>query len=655
MAEILGKSFSPTKVAKQQTTSGGTIGGYYRPQAHTAVSYDAGGTKPTPYFSGSYAGGGNPSSVMYTGPQPTVTTNASVIEDKLPDMQARLQKMAAPSSNAQSSGSTGDSGGAEYDGDLGEEDANINSILQQMMQKNDDIARRQIGGISSMFDARRKQMIDIDMREGESVAQSLLMGGSSRYAQVSSGGILSEHERQSVMHLAELDAEEQRLIAAALSAQDAGDFQVLEKRLAMAEEKRAEKQAAAEKLSKDVSEENLKLRNQAMIYSAIKGGISDPMDIYGALEGQVSIDEVTGFLSKVTPKNEAGGFEFTPTQTAQILGTGLSAPQISQALDVVKQHGYPKLASMLTPQERKVFDGIFLPKDPKAVAGGTTGAGGFDQFAKEQIALSVVPVQLRNTEVELNRFLHGIRSGLEQGMTPYQVADTLMGYQIQNPDRFSEGMRQYMNLLPDLNGVQATARLINGGNQVGAITKLENEVLQNQKAVDPEGYVGEATTVYYFQKAREIDTLLSTTDFYRQLGPITGTLNNALIRYRGPKATEIRAKVTSLVSEMRNHLAGTAVTASERMFLEPLIPNLSDTLPSFKEKLVELPTNSLTKYNSVRTTAGLPPLDPVSLTNKNARVPLYFLSDAATGAINDPTDLMSAPVRTNAADPAGIF
>jgi hypothetical protein len=83
---------------------------------------------------------------------------------------------------------------------------------------------------------------------------------------------------------------------------------------------------------------------------------------------------------------------------------------------------------------------------------------------------------------------------------------------------------------------------------------------------------------------------------------------------------------------MRNHLSGTAVTAEEKKFLEPLVMSLNDKSGVFMNKLDEISSNSLTRYNQTRQAGGLPILDQNQLINRSARVGLY------EGGMTDPNN-----------------
>lgn len=356
--------------------------------------------------------------------------------------------------------------------------------------------------------------------------------------------------------------------------------------------------------------------------------VPDKVDIGAALSPGESIATLGGKPYAIT-KNEDGTIIYRPLGEQKAGGQGFTLGKGEARYELNEKTGKYEIVG----------------QGPAGSGGGGDGSDqSFNAFTDEQIALSAIPVQLRNTEAESKRYLDGIRKGLEQGLTPYEIADNLTGYRIDKPDEFSDSFRKYLSLLDNTAQIQDMARLINGGNKEAAITKLENQILAKQKQADPDGYIGESTTAYYAKKADEINQLLDSGGFFDSVGPFQGSFEQALGKFKGKDAQQIRTKVTSLVSELRNHLAGTSVTDSERDFLEPLIPSLSDKLSNFKVKVGELETNPLTKYNSVRTVAGLPELDKASLLNKSKRIGAYAagangMESQSGGSDEDPLGL----------------
>ena len=74
---------------------------------------------------------------------------------------------------------------------------------------------------------------------------------------------------------------------------------------------------------------------------------------------------------------------------------------------------------------------------------------------------------------------------------------------------------------------------------------------------------------------------------------------------------------------MRNELSGTAVTASESAFLNPIIPELYDTEANMMDKIRGLRRNPINEYNQLRSLGGLPKLNETSLFDMSQRANQY--------------------------------
>lgn len=254
--------------------------------------------------------------------------------------------------------------------------------------------------------------------------------------------------------------------------------------------------------------------------------------------------------------------------------------------------------------------------------------GGFDQFSQEAIAMSVLPTQLRNSDTEAKYYKEGIAKGLEQGLDPYEIADVLMGYNVQNKDEFSSSVRQLIGqseLQPAK--IADVARNINAGNYGNALAIVENSIMARAKK-ETDSFVSESMTKTATQRATELETKINGLE-KSPIGVTKGTMEKWLGKLRGKESSKIMADIVRQVAQMRKEFSGSAVTPSEERFLAPIIPDLADKPDVFMYKLQALGTEPLRQLNNIRQQYGMISLDNQSLNDKNIRVEDYYSMGAS--------------------------
>jgi len=274
----------------------------------------------------------------------------------------------------------------------------------------------------------------------------------------------------------------------------------------------------------------------------------------------------------------------------------------------------------------------------------------------------------RISDAEGDRVESFIKAGMAQGKSELQIMDDVLGFNVNRNVGLSENLRNTLLSVAGEDGLAGfdmlgLARLINNGSDSQAVQRVEQIVYDRAKEVEADSYIGEFSARYALSKGQEVRTLIDSmsedgadvtsgflgvgkTDTEAPIGVVKGTMQNWLGRFRGEDATAIRTSVTSMVAEMRNRLSGTAVTDSEAAFLEPLIPDLSDSPANFMKKLEQLESDPLLRLNTIRSTFNLPSLNEESLLNSTKRVGLY-----STG---DPHGLFTNQPVKDTANPGGI-
>ena len=615
----------------------------------------------------------------------TTLTNASIIEDVIPNLNDKIDKFSKTGSYNDEGGTpryaddtpipepvpkttlhnpiTGES--HEYDSvndkaiikslqeqgwEVGQEDIyskQQRELIESLKASLDAATKQTIDNIESMYDLRRAQLAEINRRQGEGIKQSLTIGGSSRYAQISSQGIIATQETAGLLAISELDQEEKELISQAKAAQESGNFKLLEKQLTLAEDKRKEKQAAAKTLSESIAAENKKIKD-SMIQASRDGAIADLM-----VQGLTDPAEILSMLNYDDKGNLVG--DFTSKEVGDAIKNLAPSKDVSdlnadgKMLKFSIEQGWMKEGSTIFDYWKQE---ALSKKSPAAekVGNGTGTSMDFAQFSKESVAISMVPATLRNSDAEKEYLFSGIRQGLKEGKSPYEIADTLMGYMITDKSAFSEGMRRYISLASgeSKNMAPEIARLINSGQYDLAISKIENEIYTKIKDQNPDTFVSEADTIYVSSTVNDINKLLGE-GWSDEVGAFTGTFDSWLSKKFGwGQAKTIKAKLTNLTADLINKRAGSALTETEwERLVAGSVPAFNESPKTWKAKLKELKGNSLTRLNSQRSSFELPTINEKELFNRKLRIPAYSSQNALNNA-SDPHGLLDNN------DPAGL-
>ena len=267
-----------------------------------------------------------------------------------------------------------------------------------------------------------------------------------------------------------------------------------------------------------------------------------------------------------------------------------------------------------------------MDKAANSIRASSAGAGleanDFDTFRQVQLAFARIPTQLKNSNAEREYFIEGIQKGLSQGYSPYEVADIVAGFDISDQRReepFVQNMRDLMSQV-NFQGTQIAevARLLNNGNDGRVVRMIENELLDQSRALDPEGFVSEANVLTTLRYAQQIAQEINAAQ-----GVIVGKSQKVLGKLKGKDAAALQTKIENLTAELRNKLVGSAATKQELRMIEPLIPSLDDRVDTLVNKVNNLNDRPLIEYNSFRAQVGLPPITRTAMEDMDQRVNLY--------------------------------
>lgn len=224
------------------------------------------------------------------------------------------------------------------------ESRQINALLESMRSSLDASTKGQVDAIHTQFQQLRADQMDANTRNEKSRAQSLLLGGSSRYAPLSAASTMLAQTSYGLRQIQGLDAAENTAIANAKKAEQDGDMQLMQTQLQLVEKKREEKQAAAAKIADQLqaanqasAQQRLNVARDEAVANLIAGGVTKASDIMKAMNDagwELTAKDINGVISDVQPKgSDSDLYKFSNDDVGKLLGAGINAGTIQALSD----------------------------------------------------------------------------------------------------------------------------------------------------------------------------------------------------------------------------------------------------------------------------------------------------------------------------------
>lgn len=608
------------------------------------------------------------------GGAPTVMSNATKIERVVPLLNSRTSNLSSFNLSAPDSGGgasfTGSGDGSSASGDDAdtsfEEALGLTSdkkkkkkegeivyspmeqqqfaLIDQMRATQDKRLRKAITDTQNVMAERKRQQEDVNNKGINTIKQVLNLGGSSRYAPVSSSNLVTTAEAAGLKALAELDAIEQKTIAEIQEARDNLDYQTLEKKFDFLDGIRKEKAVAADELETATKEKELQTEKDNAISELISQGITDPIKMFQALnangDSPVTLADITTSLKSLNELSGSmgiggTGFKLENKAIGQLLGAGWTAPDIqAMQADLASGASIDDILEGVEPDMRDAVKKAFgIDKvDATTVIPGKGAKTPLDEaIIRTRLFSKIAPILNKGALSDDDRALIDgrIAEFRDAGMGEQEILDTLAGLPPEVASPYNNKFRDIIvgnsdTMEKQNSNIGRLAQQLQSGNYTAAMNTVETLALNEAKKIDPDGFIGTATTQNYLKKGEELSKLVSDAEDI--IGPIDGTweqVKGRLGKSKNNKAAEISAKIAALVAQMRNDLSGTAVTSSEAAFLEPLIPSLSDNMANFGTKIKALNENALGQYNTIRSSVSLPEVTAEQVIDPKKRLILY--------------------------------
>lgn len=524
-------------------------------------------------------------------------------------------------------------------------------LIRQMRQSSDQATQDSVNAIESRFGQLRQGQETANAQELANVKQALNLGGSSRYAPASSSGIISAQIATNTQRLADLESQERQLVSEARQAQIANDYKLLETKLGILDGVRKEKLKASSDLDQSMQDSIEQSNRDNAIAGLVAQGVTDPAQLLDNLNyddsgnqiGDFTLKEVSTALGYLKPGASASGsFKFDTKQVGPLLGAGFSMQDIQ-----VMQEDFNNGRSV-----QAVLDGVppemqsvvmeALGVDPSKARGMRPGVGATDELTESMIRTRLFPkaatILNKGTLSDADRQIIDERIGYfrDNGLSEQQILDVFSGWSQDVSTPFNNTFRDII-LANQKDGegtsqnLTAIGSLLSNGNYKGAMNKVENSALDTIK--NESGYVGKVTTENYTKKIDRIKQILKQGGVWDGTGPLEGTYQQLVGRFKGPEATRLQGELAALYTDFRRENAGTAVTEAELKFLDPLFASITDKKGNFLTKLDTFQRSLLDGHNATRQTVSLPQVQVKDILDPNERLRLYIdqvTSDKAT-------------------------
>jgi len=280
-------------------------------------------------------------------------------------------------------------------------------------------------------------------------------------------------------------------------------------------------------------------------------------------------------------------------------------------------------------QQNAIKSALGITRDTSSLKPGTGVSDSNSEYILRQRLFTSLKNQMfgKNSSDKEAEMLTGMIGNLRDlGLSGQEIVNQLTGFtpQVETPynNVFANIVRSNTDDPADISShLQALSSLLDSKDYKRAMQKVENVGMKKAGELDSGGYMGDTTAKTMLENARDLKDALSSAESI--VGPFSGSYQQLLGKLKSGQAATLKAKIVNLTAQMRNQLSGTAVTDSERKFLEPLIAEITDTEANFKAKIDELERGTLNKYNKTRETGSLPTVSLQEALYPSRRLSLY--------------------------------
>lgn len=502
--------------------------------------------------------------------------------------------------------------------------------FDKYLTRSSNALKSQVNSIKAQFDVRRDSAEKV---AANAKAATNVLGartGRLRYAPEIQRGIITGQENDLITTLSEIDALEMQVIADAENAALERDYEIFLDKIEDLDSIEKERETTLAELETAMKEENQRreeeaqtLRQESLIIEQFAAGVTDPIEVFQALNGDVPYDMIVEYTT-MTPGIDAGGeLEFKTGSKYQPAG-----------------YFNTKTGEFTTLSQMGIVAGIGASVAGGGSVVGTGGAGvvGFPSVkdlelmsTEERIFVNQVlrqlPTRLRDSEKDEVERKREALFDYRRGRSIQEVVDEMKGFIVQ--DSKQQGLANVFRAYAIGSGVDLAevSAAINNGNPTQAMTTIEKAKLDDVDLFfasmdDASSFVGAINEAERIMNDPEFnDSFLGSWDgrqfqAERFLGRDANNKERQLLQ-------RLETQLAIINSPIRVSVAGTAATDAEMQKIQPFQTDIRDNPQTMKTILNQMQTAILQFHNAARDQRGLPTVTEEQLINNKKRLNLY--------------------------------
>lgn len=446
---------------------------------------------------------------------------------------------------------------------IDQEFAQINSAFDRMAAVRDAQTEAQIKGIQALYAQRRQEQTRLNTEILATQRQSGLRSGRSRYAPEIQSGMMNKIEQVNLQKIADLNAEEENLLAQAQSSASAQNFGAMMQQYELAREVRMDKQ----KTINDLRDAAVK-QNSIILQKAQQAREDQRFDRETQEYERKVLGENAGYLAGSLLTTDEGGDLVMPSRaelTQLAAQSGIPASQListfnSKALELQKMSSSERLQELQILQAQKNL------MDEKI-----TGKVG-----EYQDALRLGLIDSTTSFQDFN--------DMEVGAATRVKAQ----YDSQgNVTSLGEGVDKALNLafsnikfptVADKKDAQNTVKqLIADGDTEAAKETLKSWVFNSASAAQQDVLAGKQDAL------ASLDRIESAIKAYEEAGGNTGFITglseaalNKVGRTRDTQLNKMKSDIALSIIDYRKAVSGAAFTESEKKAYDEVFPSIGN-------------------------------------------------------------------------------